>query len=136
MSGKRKRCQHDRQAQTCPFCGGNAICEHHKQRQNCKKCGLYRPLLKGGFSSEEVKTIGAITTCQFPGCLVQAVLQANGRQLSSDHLHDGHKLNTENYRGEVCFGHNMLLSELDAHPEWANAEAREYLRRRPYGRGI
>jgi hypothetical protein len=72
--------------------------------------------------------MGAIKTCQFPNCLVQS----NERLLSSDHFHDGHKINQNNYRGEICAGHNRLLADLDAHPEWANQEAQEYMKRRPY----
>jgi hypothetical protein len=28
----------------------------------------------------------------------------------------------------------MRLADLDEHPEWANAEAQEYMRRRPYSK--
>jgi hypothetical protein len=127
-------CAHGKERRHCSPCGGNQTCEHGKQRYGCKKCGVHRYLRMGGFSVEEIKAIGAVTICEFPGCLVQAVLQANGRQLNSDHAHDGNPINTENYRGEVCFGHNLLLGDLDSHPEWANTEAKEYMRRRPYSR--
>jgi hypothetical protein len=71
--------------------------------------------------------------CQYPNCLVRRKLS---KSLHSDHFHDGHKINTENYRGEICLGHNILLADLDAYPERANAEAQEYMRRRPYSRKV
>jgi hypothetical protein len=74
--------------------------------------------------------MGAVLVCQFPRCLIQK----SRKQLNSDHFHDGNKINPENYRGEICRGHNVLLTDLDAHPEWANAEAQEYMSRRPYSR--
>lgn len=120
----------------CRACGGSGICEHNRQRFTCKRCGTHTYLLRGGFSPEQIKEIGSVAVCQFPGCLVRAELQTNRRRLNSDHQHDGHAINTENYRGEVCFGHNTLLSDLDRHPEWANAEAQEYMRRRPYSKHI
>ncbi len=45
-----------------------------------------------------------------------------------------HSVNTENYRGEICRGHNFLLRDLDRHPEWANPEETEYMNQRPYSR--
>ena len=134
MSGKNYKCLHNKQRQMCRECGGNGICGHDRQRSTCKQCGTHLHMLRGGFSPEEIKEIGAVAGCQFPGCLVQAILQTNGRRLNSDHRHDGHKINTENYRGELCFGHNTMLSDFDRHPEWANADALEYMRRRPYAK--
>jgi len=134
VCGGSQICEHARRRCSCKICGGSRFCEHGVQRAFCKECGTHTYLLRGGFSPEEIKKLGAVDVCQFPGCLVHAVTQANGRRLNSDHAHDGRRINTENYRGEVCFGHNVLLSDLDAHPEWANAEAREYMQRRPYSK--
>jgi hypothetical protein len=72
--------------------------------------------------------MGKIKVCQFPNCLVQS----NGKSLNSDHYHDGNKINPNNYRGEICYWHNGLLAVFDAHPEQANQEAVEYIKRRPY----
>ena len=91
-------------------------------------CGTHRKFLKSGLTAEEIRNMGEVFVCQFPGCLVES------DSLHSDHFHDGNKINPENYRGEICMGHNLLLSDLDARPEWANEEALEYMNRRPYSR--
>ena len=83
--------------------------------------------MNGGFISEQIKEMGAVKNCQFPNCKIQG-------KLNSDHFHDGNKINTENYRGEICRGHNVLLSDLDKHPEWANPQELEYMKRRPYSK--
>jgi hypothetical protein len=134
MPNTHRICLHGRRHSLCKECKGSAICEHSKQRSYCKQCGTSAALRNGGFSPTEIREMGAVQCCQFPGCSIQAELQANGRRLNSDHLHDGQPINPENYRGEVCFGHNVMLSDWDKHPEWASAEAREYMRRRPYSR--
>ena len=107
-------------------------CEHNAQRYNCKKCGTHRRLLRGGFTSEQIKEMGAVKHCQFPGCLIQVTT----RLLDSDHFHGENKdkINTENYRGELCRGHNILFADLDAHPEWADDAAKEFMARRPYSK--
>jgi hypothetical protein len=123
-------CEHGIVRSGCKSCGGSRVCEHKRQRGDCKECGAHRLFLKAGFTVDEIKEMGAVTHCQFPHCRVRA----NGRGLHSDHTHDGNKINPENYRGEICRGHNLLLADLDDHPEWANAEAKRYMRRRPYSR--
>jgi hypothetical protein len=111
----------------CEDCGGPDICEHRKFKYRCKECGTDRKLLKGGFTSEQIKSMGAIRVCQFPNCLIQE----NGKSLKSDHFHDGDKINPNNYRGEVCHFHHKILALLDRFPKWANTEAQEYMKRRP-----
>jgi hypothetical protein len=124
-------CEHNRQRAHCKKCGGTSYCEHGRHRSQCKQCGTYRKLLKGGFSHEEIKEIGAVACCQFPGCQVRA----GGVVLHSDHHHDGsNKIMTENYRGEVCPGCNRRLAILDEHPEFANVLELLYIVRRPYTR--
>jgi hypothetical protein len=111
-------------------------CEHGLKAGCCKRCGTLRALLRGGFTLDEVRCMGAVTACQFPKCLVPPAGNKQN-QLYSDHFHDGHKINTENYRGEICHGHNMLLYHFDKNPDWAKnyPGALEYMNRRPYARG-
>jgi hypothetical protein len=85
--------------------------------------------LKGGFTINQIKEMGAIKTCQFPNCITTS----KDKSLHSDHFHDGHKINTDNYRGEICAGHNILLGWLDNHHEDASSKAQEYMDRRPFG---
>jgi hypothetical protein len=82
----------------------------------------------GSIKKEQIKEMGAIKVCQFPNCLVQS----NGKSLNSDHYHDGNKINPNNYRGELCHEHNMLLGWLEKFPEAAITNAIEYMKRRPY----
>ena len=121
-------CPHGKLRTYCKNCGGGCICEHGKVRNHCKKCGCYYRLVKGGFTFEEIKTIGSAKVCQFPHCRIES------DSLHSDHAHASGELNVESYRGEVCPGHNRMLADLDAHPEWASLEALEYMARRPYTR--
>lgn len=123
-------CSHGIRKTYCKACGGSGLCAHSKRFVNCKRCGVYGKLRKGGFTLEQSLAIGAVEICQYPNCLVRA--EQSGRSLNSDHFHDGHQINPENYRGELCDAHNMYLGIMDAHPEWANAESREYMARRPY----
>lgn len=123
-------CKHNRQKSRCKECVGSEICEHNKTRSVCKKCGTYRKFLKGEFTSEQIKEMGEIKICQFPNCLISNLYVP----FRSDHFHDGHSINVNNYRGEICRGHNLLLADLDKHPEEANLEALEYMNRRPYRR--
>jgi len=87
--------------------------------------------LKNGFTADQLKSLSS--RCEYPGCLVEGVL-------NSDHVHgeaceSSHKKKSypcpQCYRGEVCYGHNRLLADLDAHPEWVSDRDREYLQRRP-----
>jgi hypothetical protein len=121
-------CEHGRQKHKCKDCGGSAICEHGRQKHTCKECGTHNTFIRNGFTPEQIKEMGVIKTCQFPNCLVQS----NGKSLNSDHYHDGNKINPNNYRGEICYGHNMLLASLDRFPEEASAKAQEYMNRRPF----
>ena len=143
MIDRHKRCGHGRRQDNCAQCGGSQVCPHKRRRRDCadctsecvcehgrkyrrcKKCGTYDLLRAGGFTLDEIKTIGAVNHCQFPGCLVQGTL-------NSDHAHDGMNINRDNYRGELCQGHNRLLADLDQHPEWADKSATEYMSRRPF----
>src|SRR5208282_1639489 len=103
-------CEHNRLRNNCKECGGSSICEHNKQRSACKECGTACLFLKAGFTSEEIKELGAIKQCQYPNCGV--LVNSSSKGLNSDHAHDGPKHNTkinrENYRGEICTGHNRL----------------------------
>jgi len=123
-------CDHDKIRYGCRQCGGSQICDHGRQISNCKECGTHYGLLRGGFLPDEIKVLGAITICQFPNCRIQR----DRKQLNSDHFHDGKKINTENYRGEVCFACNTRLGILDAHPEWASSAELEYMNRRPFAK--
>jgi hypothetical protein len=126
-------CEHVKQRRHCRKCGGADICEHQHGRNQCKQCGTHYKFLKGGFTKDEVKEIGRVMFCQYPNCLVQNRF-GTGKALTSDHAHDGNKINTENYRGEVCAGHNLLLAAFDENPAWADYEGQEYRDRRPYSR--
>jgi hypothetical protein len=125
-------CKHNKRKDMCKECAGSQFCEHTRLKCDCKVCGTNTKFLRGGFMINQVKEIGKVKICQFPNCLIQA----HHKPLHSDHCHDGNELNTENYRGEICRGHNLLLADLDAHPEDANEEARKYMNRRPYKRNI
>ena len=120
-------------------CGSN-LCygTGRKRNKSCCKCGGdkcgYR-YIKYGFTREQYRSIGLINVCEFPGCLIQE----SARALCSDHYwgSDGTELiSPENYRGEVCQGHNRILRDLDAHPEWASEEAKLFIARRPFSRKI
>lgn len=126
----KKKCEHNKLLHMCKQCGGGSICEHGRVRSECKACGVHSRFINRGFTTDQIKEMGSVKTCQFPNCLVQS----NRRQFHSDHVHDGSKINPENYRGELCLGHNILLADLDRNPEQANAEAKEYMSRRPYVR--
>lgn len=138
LCGGTQVCKHKRYRSQCKDCGGSQFCEQHGMaRQHCKKCGTNRRFLKNGFTVDEVRKIGAVSQCQFPGCLVQDI----DRSLHSDHDHSCKKKHVgfsamcpECYRGEICWGHNVMLYDLDRHPEWANANAKEYMKRRPFHR--
>ena len=120
-------CEHGRQKSRCKECGGSGICEHGRRKSYCKECGrINNNFQRNAFTKNQIKEIGAIKVCQFPDCLVQS------NSLHSDHYHDGDKINPNNYRGEICYWHNGLLSVFDAHPEQANPEAAEYMKRRPF----
>ena len=121
-------CDHGIHRTSCKKCRGSGICKHNKQKNNCKECGTHRVLRINGFSIEQIKEIGRVKVCQFPNCMVQN----KDRSFHSDHLHDGNEINKENYRGEICWGHNTLVGYFDTHPEWVNEEAKEYMIRRPY----
>jgi hypothetical protein len=123
-------CIHEKRQEQCKECGGRTICKHGKRNIQCKRCGTNVKLLRGGFTKDEIIEMSLVKHCQFPGCRVEATW----RQLNSDHYHDDQQITTENYRGEICRGHNVLLVDLDQHPEWANMEAKEYMNRRPYSR--
>lgn len=150
MTMKRKLCEHDMQRYQCRkcggglfcshgvrkaycgLCGGSGLCVHGKRPVNCKRCGAYGKLRRGGFTKKQIIEIGATQVCQYPHCLVGH----DDRSLNSDHFHDGNRINRENYRGELCDAHNMYLGVLDRHPEWANADALEYMSRRPYAQVV
>ena len=121
-------CEHGRRRNYCKECGGSQICEHGRCRYQCKECGTFLSFLKNGFTTDEIKEMGAVHSCQFPECLMES------NSLCSDHRHDGSEINPENYRGEICRGHNLLLKDLDEHPEWMTVHALEYVLRRPYSR--
>jgi len=125
-------CEHGKRKSHCKKCKGSQICEHGRQKFICKECGNVRfdRFLKGSFTVEEIKAMGAMRVCQFPNCLVQS------NRLNSDHYHDGQKINPNNYRGEICAGHNRLLVDLDSQPDWASKEVKEYMLRRPYKRNL
>lgn len=120
-------------------CGAN-LCygTGRKRNKSCCKCGGdkcgYR-YIKYGFTREQYRSVCLIKVCEFPGCLIQE----SARALCSDHYwgSDGTELiSPENYRGEVCQGHNRILRDLDAHPEWASEEAKLFIARRPFSRKI
>jgi hypothetical protein len=130
-------CEHNKYRDRCIECNGTQVCQHRLHKTDCKKCGTHWRLHKSGFSTEEIKRIGLIMQCEFPRCGIKP----DGQSLCSDHAHDAvgnHKkgwgITHENYRGEVCQGCNRRLKDLDAHPEWANDEEKEYLSRRPFRR--
>ena len=132
-------CEHGRQRPSCRDCGGTRFCNHFRTRRTCKLCGTHYKLLQGGFTPEEIREIGSQFHCQFPECYIRyipptTVLEGRARTLNSDHLHDGHRINPENYRGEVCLGCNIRLKSLDEHPEWATPSELAYMQRRPYSR--
>jgi hypothetical protein len=107
------------------------MCEHRRIKSKCKECGFStRHFLKGSFTINQLKEIGSIKICQFPNCLIQS------NSLNSDHYHDGQKINPNNYRGEICYDHNILLASLDKFPEEASINAIEYMKRRPYKQPI
>jgi hypothetical protein len=130
-------CEHKRQKSQCKLCKGSRICEHGRQNAQCKPCGNYHRLIDGGFTVEEVRAIGAITTCQFPNCRITS----ERKSLCSDHAHGCIYVHNKKgvlslcrqcYRGEICEGHNKLMGWLDAFPECASAVALIYMKRRPY----
>jgi hypothetical protein len=121
-------CEHDRERSFCKECNGNQVCQHSRHRTQCKQCGTHRGFRRGGFTLEEIRTIGAVDRCQFPGCKIERSF----RPLHSDHVHDGKPINRDNYRGEICRGHNWLLADLDKHPEWADPLILSYMNQRPY----
>jgi hypothetical protein len=117
---------------SCPQPRNHELCiTHGVRRERCKKCGTYKKLLKAGFTIKEVREMGRVEQCQFPGCAVRASDRKHG--LSSDHVHDGNPINPENYRGEICHGCNVRLADLDAGSP-ANALELLYIMRRPYSR--
>lgn len=123
----RSLCVHNKKHAKCRECGGSAFCEHDRQKYRCKECGCgTNKFEKNAFTKDEIKLMGAVKHCQFPNCSVEM------ETLHSDHFHDGRKINRNNYRGEVCFGHNWILSVLDDRPELASPEELEYMNRRPF----
>lgn len=132
-------CSHKRQRSSCLDCVGSRVCSHLKERPTCKLCGTHRKLLRGGFTPEEIKAMGAQPHCQFPGCYIQYIPSTKRstrarRTLNSDHAHTESDITPENYRGEVCLGCNVRLKSLDEHPEWATPIELDYMAHRPYSR--
>lgn len=128
-------CDHKKLRSRCVVCKGSQICPHLLHKQYCKKCGTHTKLRTGGFTVEEIRTIGSVVCCEFPGCFVRLAF------FCSDHSHicaNSHKRDDimcrECCRGEICAGHNRLLADLDKHPEWTNDDALGYMQRRPFRR--
>lgn len=78
--------------------------------------------------------MGAVAHCQYPNCLIKP---KNVKGLNSDHAHGhcNHRSGCPDcYRGEICHGHNVMMVDIDAYPEWASEDAKEYLSRRPFSK--
>jgi hypothetical protein len=90
-------------------------------------------MVRRGFSFEQADIMMSVAQCQYPGCLIGLTKL----KMYSDHLHghcDKRSGCPECYRGEICHGHNIRMGDIDAHPEWANEDDLEYMRRRPFAR--
>lgn len=119
--------------------GFNKSCKHWKicrrKRQIVFKMKYVggSSTLKQGFSDRDLLMMWAIGVCQYPGCRIKPT----NRRLSSDHCHackfHGSGIMCPNcYRGQICDGHNRLLTDLDLHSEWANSIDLNYMNRRPF----